>query len=78
MKNNFCITLQLFSLPTPRAKFKTGLFELTPFVIVQLEAFSGIEKGSYQIYTTGWTCEFPFGANEIIIDGLKEHFYILR
>lgn len=44
MKNNFCITLQLFSLPTPRAKFKAGLFELTPFVIVQLEAFSRTEK----------------------------------
>lgn len=44
MKNNFCITLQLFSLPTPRAKFKAGLFELTPFVIVQLEAFSRIER----------------------------------
>lgn len=44
MKNNFCITLQLFSLPTPRAKLKAGLFELTPFVIVQFEAFSEIEK----------------------------------
>lgn len=74
MKNNFCITLQLFSLPTPRAKFKAKLVWINPFMIVQFQTLTSRKGSTSQTRIPKWANTHMVGTGaelQIIFKDLK-------